>query len=158
MDLGLTEETMGTKRLCQSCAAKYYDFDKDPIVCPSCGTEFDPEAVMRSRRGRGAAAAVAASKEEAETAEAQLEDAPDLDEEADDIDLDNDAGDDATLLEDEDDVNVDEVVDVSLEDDVDMGDDFGGDSDDGTLLEDDEEDLGDHGLSEVEFGDNSEDE
>ena len=156
MDLGLTEETMGTKRLCQSCAAKYYDFDKDPIVCPSCGTEFDPEAVMRSRRGRGAAAAVAA-KEEAETAEAQLLDAPDLDEEADDIDLDDDAGDDATFVEDEDDVNVDEVVDVSLEDDVDMGDDFGGDPDDGTLLEDDEEDLGDHGLSEV-VHDNSEDE
>ena len=59
------EEEYGIKRICQSCGARYYDLNADPAVCPSCGTEYDPEAVMRSRRGRVAAAAVATAKEEA---------------------------------------------------------------------------------------------
>ena len=46
------EQEYGIKRICQSCAARYYDLNKEPPVCPSCGTEYDPEAVMRSRRGR----------------------------------------------------------------------------------------------------------
>ena len=53
------EQEYGIKRICQSCAARYYDLNKETPVCPSCGTEYDPEAVMRSRRGRVAAAAVA---------------------------------------------------------------------------------------------------
>jgi len=42
----------GTKRTCQSCSAHFYDLRKDPIVCPKCGTTYDPEAVLKSRRGR----------------------------------------------------------------------------------------------------------
>jgi len=42
----------GTKRTCQSCAAHFYDLRKDPIVCPKCGVTYDPEAVLKSRRGR----------------------------------------------------------------------------------------------------------
>jgi uncharacterized protein (TIGR02300 family) len=42
----------GTKRICQSCGAKFYDFAKTPIVCPSCGTQFDPEAFLKSRRAK----------------------------------------------------------------------------------------------------------
>ena len=70
------EEEYGIKRICQSCGARYYDLNKDPAVCPSCGTEYDPEAVMRSRRGRVAAAAVATAKEEAAPAP-ELADAED---------------------------------------------------------------------------------
>lgn len=147
----MTEETLGTKRLCQSCAAKYYDFDKSPAICPSCGTEFDPEAVMRSRRGRVAAAAVAASKEDAESESTALEDAPELENDGDDVDVALE-DDDAALEE-----GGDDVVDVEV-DDVELDDDFADASDDGTLLEDDDEDLADHGLSEVEFGDSSEEE
>ena len=44
----------GTKRICQSCGAKFYDLQKSPILCPSCGTEFDPEALLKSRRPRSA--------------------------------------------------------------------------------------------------------
>jgi uncharacterized protein (TIGR02300 family) len=29
---------LGTKRLCASCGAKFYDLNKDPITCPKCGT------------------------------------------------------------------------------------------------------------------------
>ena len=42
----------GSKRICQSCGAKFYDLGKTPIVCPSCATTFDPEAVLKSRRGK----------------------------------------------------------------------------------------------------------
>jgi uncharacterized protein (TIGR02300 family) len=42
----------GTKRTCQSCGAHFYDLRKDTIVCPKCGATYDPEAVLKSRRGR----------------------------------------------------------------------------------------------------------
>jgi uncharacterized protein (TIGR02300 family) len=42
----------GTKRTCQSCAAHFYDMRKDTIICPKCGATYDPEAVLKSRRGR----------------------------------------------------------------------------------------------------------
>jgi len=44
----------GTKRLCQSCGTKFYDFSKSPIVCPNCGATFDPETLLKSRRGKPA--------------------------------------------------------------------------------------------------------
>ena len=45
----------GIKRACPNCGARYYDMKKKTPVCPSCGTAYDPEAVMKSRRGRVAA-------------------------------------------------------------------------------------------------------
>jgi uncharacterized protein (TIGR02300 family) len=47
----------GTKRICQSCGTKFYDLLRDPIVCPKCQTEFDPEAFLKTRRSRPAAVA-----------------------------------------------------------------------------------------------------
>lgn len=44
----------GLKRICASCSTRYYDMKKNPPVCPSCGTAFDPEIMLRSRRGRAA--------------------------------------------------------------------------------------------------------
>lgn len=44
----------GIKRICPNCGARYYDLRKDPPVCPSCGTDFDPEALLKSRRARPA--------------------------------------------------------------------------------------------------------
>lgn len=40
----------GTKRLCASCGAKFYDFNRSEIICPACGAVYDPEAVIRTRR------------------------------------------------------------------------------------------------------------
>lgn len=48
----------GTKRLCPNCGTRYYDMRHDPIVCPRCGAAFDPEALLKTRRGRAAAPAV----------------------------------------------------------------------------------------------------
>jgi uncharacterized protein (TIGR02300 family) len=49
---------LGAKRQCQACGAKFFDLNKDPIVCPKCGTAF-----------QGAARVRAATKEDAEDAE-----------------------------------------------------------------------------------------
>ena len=45
----------GTKRICPSCGARYYDLQRDPVTCPKCSTPFDPEAFLRARRARPAA-------------------------------------------------------------------------------------------------------
>ena len=62
---GETREAMvakaewGMKRLCPNCGTRYYDMRRDPIVCPHCGSPFDPEALLKTRRTRAAAAPVA---------------------------------------------------------------------------------------------------
>jgi uncharacterized protein (TIGR02300 family) len=40
---------LGTKRLCAGCGAKFYDLNKDPIVCPKCSTVFVIAPSTRSR-------------------------------------------------------------------------------------------------------------
>jgi uncharacterized protein (TIGR02300 family) len=40
---------LGTKRQCQNCGAKFFDLNKDPIVCPKCGTIFQGAAATRAR-------------------------------------------------------------------------------------------------------------
>ena len=42
----------GVKRICHSCGAPFYDLRRNPIVCPKCGTTYDPEAILKSRRVR----------------------------------------------------------------------------------------------------------
>lgn len=40
----------GAKRRCLSCGAAFYDLNKSPILCPKCGTEFNPEVPAKSAR------------------------------------------------------------------------------------------------------------
>ena len=51
----MAQKNLGRKRRCASCGIKFYDLTKTPAVCPACGTEFDPEVLLKSRRGRAAA-------------------------------------------------------------------------------------------------------
>ncbi|HET6224075.1 MAG TPA: TIGR02300 family protein [Dongiaceae bacterium] len=57
----MVKASWGTKRTCQSCAARFYDLNKGPIKCPKCGREHDREDFVKVRRGRGTAAATAAA-------------------------------------------------------------------------------------------------
>lgn len=89
----------GTKRICHSCAARFYDLQHDPIVCPKCKTEYDPEAVLKSRRSRPAPEDKPAPKKKApvvpivaavvddaaEADDAIIEDTSDLGEDEDDV-------------------------------------------------------------------------
>lgn len=54
----MAKAELGTKRLCASCGAKFYDLSKDPITCPKCSAVF--QVVTVAPRGRSDAAAAAA--------------------------------------------------------------------------------------------------
>jgi uncharacterized protein (TIGR02300 family) len=55
MEQRVAKPEWGTKRICPSCGARYYDLLHKPVVCPKCSTPFDPEAFLKSRRTRPAA-------------------------------------------------------------------------------------------------------
>ncbi len=116
---------LGTKRVCLGCGAKYYDLHKDPIVCPKCGTVYEP--VIVAARGRPVAAA-AAGEDVDPVVDAELISLEDADAEAsgkvavvldDDIEIEDDVADDDTFLEpeEEDDDDVTDLIGDGLEDD-----------------------------------------
>ncbi|MEC8091793.1 MAG: TIGR02300 family protein [Pseudomonadota bacterium] len=111
----MAKADLGLKRTCLFCGMRYYDFNRTPIICPGCQTEFDPEAVIRSRRGRSApksgkaaeapAAADVNEAAEEEAAVAQKDDGTgsadaemEFDEDSVDNDIDADADDSAGLI------------------------------------------------------------
>ena len=44
----MAKPELGAKRQCQNCGAKFFDMNKDPVVCPKCGTIF--QGVARVER------------------------------------------------------------------------------------------------------------
>ena len=54
----------GKKRICLACNTKYYDFNKSPIICPSCGSEFDPDIYLKSRKGKNLSTKVVSEKKQ----------------------------------------------------------------------------------------------
>lgn len=47
----------GVKRTCLSCGARFYDLQREPIVCPACGATVDAAAQSKPRRARATPAA-----------------------------------------------------------------------------------------------------
>lgn len=47
----------GLKRICAGCGTRFYDMNKRPIVCPSCGDEFSGEVKVKTRRSKAVEAA-----------------------------------------------------------------------------------------------------
>ena len=43
----MAKPELGSKRLCMNCGAKFYDLNKDPAMCPKCGTPMQASAVTR---------------------------------------------------------------------------------------------------------------
>ena len=62
----MAKPELGTKRLCSNCGAKFYDLNKDPIVCPKCHTVMELATVATRARPETAAAAEAAPAAEEE--------------------------------------------------------------------------------------------
>lgn len=159
----------GVKRTCHSCGAKFYDLKRDPIVCPKCGTTFDFETALKSRKVRTVAdakpvptkvkAKVRPVKDEDTDALEDIEDIEDI-EDVDDVD------DDDMLAEEEDaDDTLDDVVvtgpkrvasdEEDEDEDIDL--DLDEDEDDALLIDEDEDE--DDGLDESdEESDEDEDE
>lgn len=113
---------LGTKRHCQSCATKFYDLQKDPILCPKCGTVFVPALL----RGQPEIAAKAVDDEDADVevlgddvelvsldeveAEETGKDLP-IDDVDVDVEIEGDLDDDETFLEEEEERD-DDVIDL----------------------------------------------
>ena len=77
----------GIKRICQECGVLYYDLEKNPIICPKCGAEFDPEAILKSRRTRPL---VPVNEEKQKAEDEETDNSEDLDEVETTIDDDDD--------------------------------------------------------------------
>ena len=128
----MAKPELGTKRLCGNCGAKFYDLNKDPIVCPKCHTAMPLAAIAaKSARPEPVAAprpvAPAAREEDAvapETQDAEFVSLEDADAEAqgkkgaeagegadDDIEIDESLGDDAALIEEQEETD-DDVTDI----------------------------------------------
>ena len=120
----MAKPELGLKRQCMSCGAKFYDLNRDPIVCPKCGTVFQAAALTRA-----AAPAVARSTADEETEieptgpemvsldEVEAAEGKDLPIE-DDIDVGEDVGDDTFLEEEEEgEDDVSDLIDGDIEDD-----------------------------------------
>ncbi|HET7678832.1 MAG TPA: TIGR02300 family protein [Xanthobacteraceae bacterium] len=71
----MAKPDLGTKRVCGSCGAKFYDLSKTPIVCPKCETVFVVAPVSSRARPEAAAAARAAAVVEPEVVAPETADA-----------------------------------------------------------------------------------
>jgi len=45
----VVDESLGTKRTCPECSARFYDLNKSPIECPKCGAAFTVEPILPSK-------------------------------------------------------------------------------------------------------------
>ena len=121
----MSKPEWGIKRVCPSCSIKYYDFNKNPIICPKCEFEFDPDLLLKSRKGRSIATKIEVNQvssdvqKEKETLEDDInsiennEDILEIDDETDiqDNDIDNNL--DKKINTDDDDI---EIISNDLED------------------------------------------
>ena len=111
----MVKADLGTKRACLACGMRFYDFSRSPIICPGCGAEFDPENIIKSRKGRPAAKSAARDDSEAADDD-QMEDDDNADELAASVVDDND--DDDIDFDDDDDVDVDDDGPGIIQDDI----------------------------------------
>jgi uncharacterized protein (TIGR02300 family) len=144
----VADPALGTKQVCPNCTAKFYDLNNHPATCPRCGTKFDQEEVVRTRRSR-----VRTTAPDYEDADEEAEDqvkgktSGDEDEEEPEVitpEIDEVVADDTILAEEDEDLDPadparvgagGDSVDMDIED-ADLGDD---DADDVPFLEDDED-------------------
>ena len=111
----MAKADLGTKRACLACGMRFYDFSRSPIICPGCGAEFDPENIIKSRKGRPAAKSAARDDSDA-ASDDQTEDDGNADELVAGVVDDND--DDDIDFDDDDDVDVDDDGPGIIQDDI----------------------------------------
>ena len=134
---------LGAKQICPACSTKFYDLTRRPAHCPKCGTDFDPEEALRTRRVRARAVLpeddtieekVEKPEEDTDGFEAEPDDAPELDEAipVEPLDSEDADADGAPVTSDDAVVGVDFAEDEDLED---------ADDDEVPFLEDEDEDF-----------------
>jgi uncharacterized protein (TIGR02300 family) len=136
----LANPELGAKQICPACTTKFYDLGKRPAHCPKCGTDFDPEEALRSRRVRARAPLPEDDEVEEKPVvapevedgfEAEPDDAPEIDQ----------PGPEDLLVTDDDEEGPtppDEALGVDFAEDEDLEE---ADDDEVPFLEDDEDDF-----------------
>lgn len=38
--MALSKKEKGKKRVCENCQSRFYDLEKNPIICPTCGEKY----------------------------------------------------------------------------------------------------------------------
>jgi len=115
----------GTKRTCQGCGARFYDLNRDPIICPVCGAEYKLTGEAAQAHAQRAAEARQQEEEEdttvppesdqvevvsLEEAEGGDDDIPDIEsDDLDDLDAGSDLATDENALMPDDDAEDDDV-------------------------------------------------
>ncbi len=110
MEKKMSKPEWGIKRICPSCGIKYYDFDKTPITCPKCNFEFDPDLLLKTRKGRG----ISNKVEESERSNFEVSEDIILDEEK-EI---NEVAENDGILEIDDNEKIDTEIEQSLKDTI----------------------------------------
>ncbi len=116
----MVKAELGTKRTCPSCAARFYDLLKNPIVCPKCGVSFVAATLLPSK------AELPAAPKPVKKVVVEAEETPDVE---------------LVSLEDVEEPDTDDET-AAIED-VDLGEDAeveGGEEEDDTFLVEEEED------------------
>lgn len=88
----LVKADLGTKRVCPSCSARFYDLQKRPIECPKCAFTFEPEALYKQRRPRPEPEKTTGGDQRAE--EGELQEAEEMER----ADVDETADEEATVV------------------------------------------------------------
>ena len=109
----------GSKRTCQGCGARFYDLNRNPVVCPKCGAEQDLSVVARSGRGRAAPEAKAPPKKKAPVADVAAVADDDLALDDEEIEAVEDEDEEDDLIEDASELGEDDAVIDVVEDDED---------------------------------------
>ena len=106
------KESWGLKRICPMCSKQYYDLGRTELECPECGKEIEVTTLVRPRRGRKPGSTNTAPLI-TNIANKPKEKDSNLDIENLDLDNENEATDDDTvLLEDEN--EIDPSLDVGI--------------------------------------------
>jgi len=128
----MSKPARGTKRVCPSCGARFYDLGRSPITCPVCQAVYQMTPPT-SRRSAPTAAPVETSKPEAEESDQPAMGGAEV------ISLDEAEEAEEAAVDDE------EIVDLGDDEDIPASDD-----DDDTFLEEEEE--GDEDVSGIVGG------
>ena len=104
----MAKPELGLKRQCASCSTKFFDMNRNPIVCPKCGTVFVTQMAHPAHEDESeeeAAEAAPANVELVSLDDAEPGDAKANDPVAGDVEVEDDAADETFLEEEEEDAD-----------------------------------------------------
>ena len=76
--MSMSKPARGTKRVCPSCGARFYDLNRTPIVCPVCQSIYHVTLPLPPSRRWGRAQPAEARKVEEQEADAPVLEGPEI--------------------------------------------------------------------------------